>query len=195
MPAYPTWRRRFAAFGVFLVAGAALMATSPAPPERTELEATFTGRAEVRGSREATGRVTLELSAAALPRLDDGLKSMSGKVTFSGSHTGVALTVRPLGVEAEPRGPELDTDTLGDEITWPIEELCRIAEPCVREFEVTIALPDLAEDEVREAGFLAILEITYVYMDANPAGAAGSWAGSPEITPPRPTPLSTQVSQ
>ena len=195
MPAYPTWRRRLAAFGVFLVASAALIATSPAPPDRTELEATFTGRAEVRGTAETTGRVTLELSAAALPRLDDGLKSMSGTVTFSGSHTGVALTVRPLGVEVEPRGPERDTATLGDEITWPIEELCRIAEPCIREFEVTIALPDLAEDEVREAGFQAILQITYVYMDANPPGAMASWAGSPEITPPRPTPRFTQVSR
>jgi len=181
----PTWRRRLAAFGVLAVAAGALIATSPPRPDESTLSATFAGGAGLTAAEPMTGRVTLDVSAAALPLLDDSLKRINGTVTFSGAHEGIRLVVRPIGVAAEP-------DELAGETTWAIAQLCRVAEPCRREFDVTLELLGAPAGERRFGRFQATLEITYTYIDANPAGATASWTGSAELALPTAPPATTQ---
>ena len=182
----PTWHRRIAAFGVLVAAAGALIATSPPPPDESTLSATFAGGAQLTPAVPMTGRVTLDVSAAALPLLDDGLERVTGKVTFAGAHEGIRLVVQPIGVAAEP-------DELEGRITWTIEQLCRVAEPCRREFDITIELLGTPAGEPRFGRFQSTLEITYTYRDANPPGAAASWTGSPELALPTGPPASKQA--
>ena len=155
------------------VSAAALLATSPAPPPRSTLTATFSGGASLSTPEPVTGRVTLEVSAAALPRIDDALRRVRGTVTFTSSNPAIRLTVEPVGVAGATTGERANT--------WDIEQLCRVAEPCRRDFEVTVGrgqggLPTAF------AGFQATLELVYEYQDANPPGAAASWSASAELT-------------
>ena len=180
----PTWRRRLAAFGVLGLAAGALIATSPPPIPKSTLESTFRAAPELTGANpRITGVVTLDLSAAALPPPSNRSLRLSGTVSITARNDlGVRTSVRPLGVVAQPS----ESEAVGSEVlaTWPIEQLCRVAEPCRREFEVTMELlGGTLPGAGQSASFMASVEIVYHEIDAIPPGATATWSASPEIAP------------
>jgi hypothetical protein len=168
---YPTRRRRFAALGVLVVAAGALIATSPAVVQST-LEASHSGNVELTlATPRATGRVRLDLSAAALPAADDRSLGLSGSVAFNerNQDPAVRMSVRAAGIDAAP----VETD---DSAGWPIEQLCRVAEPCQREFDVTLEWHDPQPGTTHRVTFVATLRVVYGGVESNPDGATARWS-------------------
>jgi hypothetical protein len=173
----PTWRRRLASIGVLLLAAGALIATSPAPPPSSTLDAAFRASPEFPvTTTRINGRMTLELSAAALPGPREDRVRVSGSVTFRALSARIRIAARPLGVVLA--GGDYPNR---DEPSWSIEALCRVAEPCRREFEVTLTLVDPIPGGTTVADFEADLQIQYSEIDANPDGATASWSASAEL--------------
>lgn len=171
MAEYPAWRRRLTALGVLLLAAGALIATSP-PLIQSSLEASHSGTAELTlEAPRATGRVRLDLSAAALPAADDRDLRVSGTVGFyvRNPNTDVRMRVSALGTVAAAAETEGST-------SWPIEQLCRVAEPCQREFEVTFEWLDPQPAVTQRGSFEATVRIVYDRVETNPDGAAADWS-------------------
>jgi hypothetical protein len=174
----PTRRRRITAIGVLALAAGALIATSPPPPPRSTLDATFHASPRLTAAApRVTGVVTLELSAAALPAPASGQLRVSGTVEIAAANVhSIGIRVRPLGVVAA-RG---EGQVPG---TWSIEQLCRVAEPCRRDFEVTLELIAPPASESVPAPFEATVQIVYAEIDQVPLGATVSWSATPELSP------------
>ena len=171
MAEYPTWRRRLAALGVLVLAAGALIATSPAVVQST-LEASHSSTVELTlEAPHATGRVRLDLSAAALPAAEDRDLRVSGSVAFNerNQDPGVRMSVRAAGIDAAP----VETD---DSASWPIEQLCRVAEPCQREFDVTFEWLDPQPGPAHRVTFEATVRVVYDRVESNPDGATASWS-------------------
>ena len=182
----PTWRRRIASIGVLALAAGALIATSPPALPSSTLDANFRASPQLSAAvPRITGLVTLDLSDAVLPRPGDDRVRVSGLVAFRTISGGFRMDVRPVGV-ALPGASDA-----ADEPMWSIETLCRAAEPCHREFEVTLQLLGAGSGDVVDADFEATLEILYQEIDANPEGAEASWSGSAGLEPV-PAPAATR---
>lgn len=163
---------------MLVVASGALIATSPSAIQ-SFLNATYSGAAELTPvAPRVTGRVLLELSAAALPAARDSSRRVSGTVVFRQSveDAGVRMGVQPVGIDPPP------AEDVGS-VWWPIEQLCRVAEPCQREFEVTLEWVAPQPGTVRRSDFTARAEITFEGVETNPAGASGSWRQTADFAP------------
>lgn len=172
----PTWRRRIAAWIVLALSAGALIATSPPPPPSATLSASFAGSPTLAaGASNVTGVLTLDLSAEVLPIPDDGRMRIRGTVTFTPRNSAVRLSVRPLGVVV---------DEAATTLTWPIEALCRVGEPCRREFEVTLSHVGAPSPGTLGTPFDAKVEITYQEVDGVPAGATATWSPDAVLAPP-----------
>jgi hypothetical protein len=173
------------------LAAGALIATSAPPPPASRLDATLRASPELTASvPTVSGRLTLNLSAAALPAPANDRVRVNGTVTIRASSTGYRMDVRPLGVvlpgpTAGPTiAPESSLRPVSDgTTTWAIEDLCRVAEPCLRDFEVTLSLINPQSGQNVVADFDATVEIVYHEIDANPDGANASWSASAELAP------------
>ncbi|HTE66254.1 MAG TPA: hypothetical protein VK736_08345 [Candidatus Binatia bacterium] len=178
MAEYPTWRRRLAALGVLVLACAALVATTPAIIQ-SSLDASHSGSTDLTlEAPRVTGRVVLELSAAALPATGERGLRVSGTVGVSqrNPNAAVRMSVRAAGVDAAPS--ESDSSA-----SWPIEQLCRVAEPCQREFEVTFEWLDPQPDTIQRGSFDATVRIDYNGVEKNPEGATAIWSDTVAFTP------------
>lgn len=174
----PTLRRRLAALAVFAVASGALIATSPARIQ-SSLEASHSGTAELTFAvPRVSGTVLLDLSAAALPAAGDRRLRVSGTVNFNDSDSDdeVHMSVRSVEVDAAPL--ESDGST-----TWPIEQLCRVAEPCQRAFEVTLEWLHPEAGASRRGAFRAMSRIEYEQVETNPEGASARWSITSDFAP------------
>lgn len=173
--AEPLVRRRIAAIVVLVMAGGAMIATTPSQVEST-LSASYSGSAELTfEAPRATGLVKLDLSATALPELDPESRiRIRGTVRFEPSGAAgeaVSMDVRPVGMDAA------SYEEYGA-IVWPIEHICRVAEPCQREFEVTFEWANPEPGAVQQGSFRAIAEVVYQEMEKNPDGATANWSES-----------------
>lgn len=169
-------KRRAAALVVLLVMGAALLATSPAVIE-SELTASHAIAATLTSEEpRATGRIALALSAAALP-LDDGPYRTEGTLRLSlPDHLSGVIAMTVSGVDL----PVVPLDEYGT-VAIPIEQLCRVAEPCERELEVSVEW--LAPDSTSlTANVQAGLSIVYHEREEPPEGATVAITPSAEMT-------------
>src|SRR5512142_828970 len=148
--------RRAAVLCVIAIASLATLATSSAYRE-AQFErsgvATITLDA---GSPRAVGTVVLDLSAATLPGPSAADPQPSGNVVFSlepvatsggyapkgsdltSSSAGQVASTEPLSLTVAARNVARPAAGVRAGWSWPIEALCRVAEPCHREFEVTV---------------------------------------------------------
>ena len=165
--------RRLVASAVFAASTIALLATSYAPVQSI-LVATHQGSVDLTpDAPRATGRLRLDLSAEALPEQDPPRRSV-GEVRFSTAETdGRVMAVTAVGHDALP------TPEFGG-LTFPIGQVCRVAEPCEVEFEVVLELT-APHRELRAVSFVAELEITYEEVENNPDGASASWTETSEL--------------
>lgn len=178
MAKHPAWRRRVGAVAVLVLASGALIATSPAVIQST-LEASYSGDVELTlDAPRVTGRVRLDLSANALPALGDQRLRVSGTVDFyaRNKNAAVRMSVQPVDIDAPPAESEVSTG-------WPIELLCRVAEQCQREFEVTFEWLDAEPGSTQRASFEATVRITYDQAEHNPEGATAGWTESAVFVP------------
>ena len=133
-------RRRIAVFVVAIVAAAATIATSPSNPQGHVDGSTPAKVVLTDDAPRAAARFVLTLSGSTLPLVTGAATPPSGTVSFvvadaSGSGAGgdgpVQITASAVGVTtpagSDPAGP-----------SWPIDQLCRVAEPCRREFDVSV---------------------------------------------------------
>ena len=168
--------RRRVAIGLLVLSCVALVATSPVEVESL-LTATASDSVQLTiDDPRAAGRIQLSLSAAALPVIEQPLYEPFGEVRFRlpREDEGIVAVVRPVGVEAVPY-EQYDT------LIFPIEQLCRVAEPCEREFEVTLEWAEPREEIPTTAAYTAELEITYPEVEHNPDGASATWATTADL--------------
>ena len=179
--------RRIVALAVFVASTVALLATSYSPVQST-LVATHQGAVDLTADTpRATGRVRLDLSAEALPEADPPLRTV-GEVRFSTRDTDdVALAVTAVGHDAVPTGGF-------DGLTFPIGQVCRVAEPCEVEFEVVLELTSHEQDLRPAASFVAELEIIYEEVEHNPDGASASWTETSALMSEPDTALETAAT-
>jgi len=158
-------RRRASAIFVLLVACAGLLATSPAIIE-SKLTASGGLIATLTSSEpRATGRLRISLTAAALP-VDDGLYRTDGALTLDlPDHLSGVISLNARGVDI----PVVPGEGYGA-IVIPVEQLCRVAEPCERELEVSVdwLAPDSTSLSVTVN---ANLELVYHEREVVPEGA------------------------
>ena len=174
----PAWRRRVGAIAVLILASGALVATSPAVIQST-LEASHSGDVELTlDAPRVTGRVMLDLSANALPAPGDQRIRVGGTVDFyqRNQNAAVRMGVRPVDIDAAPAEGEVAT-------SWPIEQLCRVAERCQREFEVTFEWLDAKPGTTQRAAFDATARITYDQAESSPDGAIAAWTETAPFAP------------
>jgi hypothetical protein len=180
-------RRRIGAVVVLLVSAVALVATSPAIVEST-LTVTRSQSVELTADApRAVGRLQLSLSPEALPVRDDSLRRVSGAVRFDPSTADddeVVLDVRPIGLDAIPH------DEYGA-LTFPIEQLCRVAEPCEVAFEVTIEWLAPRDGARMPVSHTAGVEILFHDVEENPTGATAAWTELTALSPSPPGPIAT----
>lgn len=174
--ARPGGARRAAAVVVLLVMCAGLLATSYAPVE-SRLTASQAVTATLTGDEpRATGRIRLSVNAAALP-VDDGPYRTDGVLTLDmPAHLSRVITMTVSGVDLTIiPGEEYGATVI------PIEQLCRVAEPCERELE--ISLEWLAPDSTSlTAGVQANLEMVYHEREEVPDGAQVNIVRSAEMS-------------
>lgn len=155
---------------------AALVATSP-PIIESKLTASQALAATLTSDEpRATGRIRLSLNAAALP-VDDGLNTTEGILTLElPRHLSGVISMTVSGVDLAVATREGSGTTV-----IPIEQLCRVAEPCERELE--ISLEWLAPDSTSlSASVQANVEIVYHEREEPPDGAEVAFTPSAEMT-------------
>jgi hypothetical protein len=170
-------RRRAAVLVIALVAGAATIATSPAHVE-SHLDRSKIANVKLdAASPRAVGRFVLTLSAESLPVQTRAGPTPSGVVTFNvnrvgGTGTGAAgpveITASAVGI---PQPPKM----VSGEPSWPIEQLCRVAEPCRREFDVSIEWLQPQDGTTVTIPLQAGLSMRYENWEALPNGADATW--------------------
>ena len=170
--------RRAAALAVLVLAGAALVATSP-PPDSATFDADHTVIVELLpDAPRVVGRLTLELSAAALPPLEVVPAGIEGSVRFDiiGGDTFAGVAIRAVSLDVPAVAA---TESLG--ATFDLADLCAIGEACTRSFEVTV--DDLgAGGAGREVRVRAQVAVTYDRLLEVPDGAAAAWQQPVEFT-------------
>jgi hypothetical protein len=169
-------RRRIAALVVALIAAGATLATS-APHIESRLDGTAVANVTLDdGAPRAVGRFILSLSREALPVGTTTLYAPTGTVTFAiqpsatgiGPSSPVAITATAVGV---PQKPKVD---LGAS-SWPIEQLCRVEEPCRREFEVSAEWLEPKDGTSIQVAVRAALAMRYENRELLPTGATATW--------------------
>ena len=183
-------RRRISVLVVAIVAAAATLATSPSNPQ-----------GHVNGSTPATvvlsdvapravGRFVLTLSPGTLPLVTPAAATPSGTVSFvvpmSGSGAGgdgpVQITASAVGV-ATPAGSDPDRGP-----SWPIDQLCRVAEPCRREFDVSVEWLRPPPNGSITVPVTAKVALLYDRWESPPPGSEATWeAGEFTAVAPPPT--------
>jgi len=172
---------------VLLVSGVALVATSPAIIESTLTTAGSQSAELTAEAPRAVGRIQLSLSPEALPVREDSRLRVSGAVRFdpsSGAEDEVVLDVQPIGLDAIPH------DEYGA-FTFPIEHLCRVAEPCEVAFEVVIEWLAPRDGAPMPVSYAAAVEIVYQDIEENPTGATAAWTEITALRPSPPGPIAT----
>jgi hypothetical protein len=172
----PGTRRRIASILVALVAAGATIATS-APHIESRLDGTSVASVTLDDATpRAVGRFVLNLPREALPVGTTALYAPTGTVTFTiqpsttgiGPSSPVAITATAVGV---PQKPTID---LGAS-SWPIEQLCRVEEPCRREFEVSAEWLEPKDGTSIQVPVRAALALRYENWEALPTGATATW--------------------
>jgi hypothetical protein len=188
----PALRRRLEVVLVVLIAAGATIATSPARVE-SRLEAHVRQQLDIESDRpHVTGQIVLTMTPEALT-LNQGPDSVpTGSVMFTlraerqeaTSEAGgpVELTVRAVGVSQPSTAPS------SGQRSWPIDQLCRAAEPCSRTFEVSVEWLHPVAGESRTLELLADLDLRYRDQEQLPAGAQATLnAATFEAGPAAPT--------
>jgi hypothetical protein len=172
-------RRRFAVYVVAIIAAAATIATSP-PQVQSRVQSSSNATVHLdAASPRAVGRFVLKLSPEVLPQETPSGPRPSGTVGFTpdtrnagvvttGASNPVLISVSAVGI-ADP--PKVD----GSASSWPIEDLCRLAEPCRREFEVTAEWLRPQQGRTIDVPIAANLSILYDRWESPPPGATASW--------------------
>lgn len=159
-----------------LVAAAATIATSPPREPVGEIGANGKQSAELNAETpKATGEMVLELNGAALPSQPQDSDTVEGEIMFvasdaSGALMGPASVPMKLDVTAVglPQPPRRSSER---QLSWPIEELCRVAEPCKRTFSFTVEWLRPAPGDSYDVQVSAILALRYPGQSSAPAGA------------------------
>ena len=169
-------KRRAAAVLVLLVMCAGLLATSYAPVEANLTASQALAATLTSDEPRATGRIRISLNATAVP-VDDGVYRTDGELTLElPGHLSGVITMTVTGVDL----PVVPGEEYG-RIVIPIEQLCRVAEPCERELE--ISLEWLAPDSTSLAASVqANLGIVYHEREEAPDGAEVAITPSAEMT-------------
>jgi hypothetical protein len=127
----------------------------------------------------ATGRFVLSLSAESLPVRTVAAPTPKGTVTFAvgaaGAGGGGVGANGPLQVTATAVGIPEPAQLVNGAPSWPIDQLCRVAEPCHREFEVAVEwLRPQAGSSVK-VPMQASLQMLYDGRETLPSGATADW--------------------
>jgi hypothetical protein len=182
-------RRRIAVFVVATVAAVATIATSPSHPQSRVDRSTPATVALSGASPRAVGRFVLTLSQNTLPVGTPASKPPQGTVSFAVSSMGgtgaggdgpVQVTASAVGIETPAR-----SDSAGP--SWPIEQLCRVAEPCRREFDVSVEWLQPRPGTSITVKIAATLAIVYDLWESPPPGATAAWEAG-EFTAAAPPP-------
>jgi hypothetical protein len=180
MPDRGDTRRRIAIYAVTVVGVAATIATSP-PHVESRVQSSTKATVHLDGATpRSVGRFTLTLSPEVLPEQSSSGPQPTGTVTFtpdmrdagvpvSGQSNPVLISAAAVGI---PDPPKVD----GSASSWPIANLCRLAEPCRREFEVTAEWLRPAAGRSIDFPINANLDIVYDRWESPPPGATASWA-------------------
>jgi hypothetical protein len=172
-------RRRVAVLMVALVAAAATIATSPGMIQ-SRLDRLGTASVVLDGDTpRATGRFVLTLSAESLPVRTVAGPTPKGTVTFAvgaaGAGGGGASPNGPLQVTATAVGIPEPAQQVNGAPSWPIDQLCRVAEPCRREFEVAIEWLRPQAGSSVTVPVQASLQMLYDGRETLPGGATADW--------------------
>ena len=174
-------RRRIAVVVVAIVAGAATIATSQSIVQ-SRVEQTTRATVALSGETpRAVGRFVLTLSQNTLPGGTTAGDPPKGTVGFVVAGMGpVQITATAIGIEtparSDPAGP-----------SWPIEQLCRVAEPCRREFDVSVEWLQPRAGTSIKVPIAAAVSITYDRWESPPPGATAAWEAG-EFTAAAPPP-------
>jgi hypothetical protein len=182
-------RRRIAVIVVAGVAAAATIATSPSNPQEhvdgsAPATVVLTGEAP-----RASARFVLTLSAGALPLQGSAGTVPKGTVSFaasdgSGSGAGgdgpVRISATAVGVTTPAQ-----VDATGP--SWPIEQVCRVAEPCRRAFDVSVEWLRPQPGTSIKVPIVARLALVYDRWESAPPGASATWEAG-EFTAAAPPP-------
>jgi len=181
--------RRIAAVGLVIASCVALLATSPAIIESRLTASAGDATPLTMDAPRATGRVLLSLSAEAIPLAADDLHGPNGRVRFRlPSEVNIVGDVRPVGIDA------VSYEEYGY-LVFSLEQLCRVAEPCEREFEVTIEWTDPRAEFPTSASYAVDLEIVYPDVETNPAGATAALTTSASFAPAPAGPVVTSATE
>jgi hypothetical protein len=170
------YRRRIAVALVALVASAATIATSATPNSIDLNESTDATVVLDAGAPRAVGRFVLTLSPEALPVATDTAAAPWGTVIFSvGSPNGGGEAGGPVELSVSAVDiPEPSQVESGSQ-SWPIEQLCRPAEPCRRAFDVTVEWLQPQPGGSVTAFVRASVHLTYMQRLELPTGATATW--------------------
>lgn len=184
-------RRRMAVVVVAIVAGAATIATSP-PIVQSRVEQSTRATVALSGETpRAVGRFVLTMSQKTLPGGTTAGDPPKGTVGFVLADMGpVQITATAIGIETPAR-----SDQAGP--SWPIEQLCRVAEPCRREFDVSVEWLQPRAGTSIEVPIVAAVSITYDRWESPPPGATAAWeAGAfTAAAPPPAVPASVDLGR
>jgi hypothetical protein len=184
-------RRRISVLVVAIVAGAATIATSQPPLQAHVDGSTPTTVVLSDEAPRAVGRFVLTLSPGTLPVGTSVGPSPKGTVSFvmsgpggtgAGGNDPVQITAAAVGIAtpAQP-GPYQAAPS------WPIEQLCRIAEPCRREFDVSVEWLQPRPQTSIEVRIAANVALVYDRLESPPPGATATWEAG-EFTAAAPHP-------
>ena len=171
-------RRRISVYLVALVASAATIATSPAQVQsRIEASSSATVTLDAASPR-ATGRFVLTLSPEVLPEQTPSGPQPRGTVTFTpdmrnagvttSGENPVLISVKAVGIADRPK-------VEGSSSSWSIEDLCRLAEPCLREFEVGAEWLRPEAGRTISVPIAATFSVLYDRWESPPPGAMARW--------------------
>ena len=184
-------RRRISVLVVAIVAGAATLATSQTPQQAHVDSSTPATVVLSDAEPRAVGRFVLTLSPGSLPVGTSVGPTPTGMVWFvvsgpggtgAGGNDPVQITATAVGI-ATPAQP----DPYQAAPSWPIGQLCRIAEPCRREFEVSVEWLQPRPETSIEVRIAANVGLVYDRSESPPPGATATWEAG-EFTAAAPPP-------
>jgi len=182
-------RRRVSVLVVAIVAGVATFATSQPPNEAHFDVSTPATVALSDETPRAAGRFILTLSSGSLPFATDVSPVPNGSVWFvvsgpggAGGSDQVQITATAVGI-ATPAQP----DPYQAAPSWPIGQLCRIAEPCRREFDISVEWLQPRPATSIDVRIAANVSLVYDRLESPPPGATASWEAG-EFTAAAPPP-------
>jgi hypothetical protein len=194
-------RRRISVLVVAVVAAAATLATSPSNPHANVDGSTSATVTLSDDAPRAVGRFVLTLSPGTLPLGTTVGPTPKGSASFvvSGSGGSGAAGNGPIQITATAIG--IPTPAQPDPYTaapsWPIDQLCRIAEPCRREFDVSAEWLQPRPETKIDVHIAANVAIVYDRWESPPPGANATWevGDFTAATPPPAVPASVDLGQ